>query len=179
MTTAGERPLAEVLASIGLPVPELTDEQWAARDAACIADRDRQAAREHERQLRERVELLRVAGHSERALRTIMRPDLDMTLPAIARMRAWDPSERNILVLSGPVGTGKSIAATWWAAQQPRTPACVTAMTFARHSRYDCNRDDLLAAPALSAASSSTPKARSSPTSTSWSTPITARCARS
>jgi DNA replication protein DnaC len=78
-----------------------------------------------------------------------MRPDLDMTLPAIARMRAWDPSERNILVLSGPVGTGKSIAATWWAAQQPRTPACVTAMTFARHSRYDCNRDDLLAAPAL------------------------------
>jgi DNA replication protein DnaC len=149
MTTAGERHIAEVLASLDVPVPQLTDEQWAAREAACTAARDREAAREHERQLRERIELLRAAGHSERALHTIQRPDLDMTLPALARMRTWDPTERNILVLAGPVGTGKSIAATWWAAQQPRTPACVAAMTFARHSRYDCNRDDLLAAPAL------------------------------
>ena len=36
-------------------------------------------------------------------------------------------------------------AACWRVA----TPACVTAMTFARHSRYDHNRDDLLAAPSL------------------------------
>jgi DNA replication protein DnaC len=149
MTTTGERPLSEVLASLDIPIPALTEEQWAARDAACIAERDREAAREQERQLHERIELLRAAGHSERALCAIQRSDLDMSLPAIARMRTWDPTEKSILVLAGPVGAGKSIAATWWATQQPRTPACVTAMTFARHSRYDCNRDDLLAAPAL------------------------------
>jgi DNA replication protein DnaC len=150
MTTTGGRHLAEVIASsIDLPMPELTDEQWAVRDAACVAERDRAATRDRERQLRERLDLLRAAGHSERALRAILRPDLDLALPTIARMRTWDPTEKNILVLAGPVGTGKTLAATWWAAQQPRAPACVTAMTFARNSRYDCNREDLLAAPAL------------------------------
>jgi DNA replication protein DnaC len=47
------------------------------------------------------------------------------------------------------VGTGKSVAATWWAAQQSYTPVYVTAMAFARQSRYDSRRDELLAAPAL------------------------------
>jgi DNA replication protein DnaC len=152
MTTDGGKPLADVLSSLDIPVPALSEEQWAARDATCAAAREREAARDRERGVRERIESLRAAGHSERALLTIQRPDLDLTSPALAHMRTWDPTgptEKNILVLSGPVGTGKSVAVTWWAAQQGRTPVCVTAMTFARQSRYDSRRDDLLTAPAL------------------------------
>jgi DNA replication protein DnaC len=37
------------------------------------------------------------------------------TVPAVQALAAWDYTRRNIAVLSGPVGCGKTVAATWWA----------------------------------------------------------------
>lgn len=55
---------------------------------------------------------------------------------SIAFMRAWDPTERCIVVLSGPNGVGKTVAATWWALRAPVAPMFVRASTYARAPRY-------------------------------------------
>lgn len=80
------------------------------------------------------------------------------TTPAIAAMRAWATDRsRCILVASGPPGTGKTtIAALWcWERMQQNgdnsraLPHWFTAAEFARSSRYDKERGELIGVPAL------------------------------
>ena len=149
MTKLVGEDVAEVLRSLGITGPTLSDREWEKRDVVCAERRRIEAGHDRERQLRERYQVLHAAGHPERALRLVYSSDLDTSLPAIAHVRSWDPDRTNILVLAGSVGAGKSVAATWWAAQQSYVPVYVTAMAFARQSRYDARRDELLAAPAL------------------------------
>lgn len=53
-------------------------------------------------------------------------------------VRAWSRVNRDgILVLAGPKGTGKTVAATVWALEQSFQPVFMRAAAFASSSRYD------------------------------------------
>lgn len=66
----------------------------------------------------------------------------DDSTAAIRRVCSWTPETESILVLSGAPGCGKTVAATWWASKQRRTPRFVRATTFAASSRYDRDTRD-------------------------------------
>lgn len=59
--------------------------------------------------------------------------------PLIKRVSDWKASNTDggILVLSGPAGVGKTVAACWWANQCDRLPTFMRASEFATISRYD------------------------------------------
>jgi DNA replication protein DnaC len=66
------------------------------------------------------------------------------------RVREWSPSAEGILVLSGPPGCGKTVAATWWALNGKHAPRFVRATAFATASRYQNDeRDSWLAGRSL------------------------------
>jgi DNA replication protein DnaC len=60
--------------------------------------------------------------------------------PLIKRVSGWYEQHRKaggLLVLSGPAGVGKTVAACWWANRHPRMPVFMRAAEFAASSRYD------------------------------------------
>jgi DNA replication protein DnaC len=59
--------------------------------------------------------------------------------PLIKRVADWKEKQRDggILVLSGPAGVGKTVAACWWANGFDRVPMFMRASEFATTSRYD------------------------------------------
>jgi DNA replication protein DnaC len=133
---------------IAYSVPDLTEEQWAARDAE-IAKRDAEQAAEIERSKAntKRREFFR-RGFTVRALEAAQ--TADESKPAIARVKAWDTNAESILVLSGPAGCGKTVAATWWAWNRASYVSFVRSTTFASSSRYNNEtRDSWFAAPAF------------------------------
>jgi hypothetical protein len=85
--------------------------------AATCPERDtpacprRIAAFELERQVDNRRERLRAAGVPERAATLVTSPKLDDSIVAFKLVRAWLTSGQQHLVLCGPVGVGKSVAA--------------------------------------------------------------------
>lgn len=113
-----------------------TDEQWAEHDAKVAANiaHEREAA----------VAPLFVVpawgerGWPRRALEAAA--VADESRQAVQRIRAWDPGDKSVLVLSGEPGCGKTVAATWWATHSPRynrVARFIRATTFATSSRYD------------------------------------------
>ena len=132
---------------VDIPMPAITDEQWTAREAEMAAAAQAKARAEAER----RPAMLRAAGFPRRAVDWAFRAD--ETAAAITRVRAWDPRAESVLVIAGSRGCGKTVAATWWAAQRIEhhpVPVFMRAATFAASSRYDrSSRDLLLDAPAL------------------------------
>jgi DNA replication protein DnaC len=134
-------PSADALAEVLSLVPELTDEEWAARDAAVAAAR----AKEIAAQADARVGELEEYGFPLLALSEI-RAGIDLAAPAIARLRNTTGS--GIVVLSGPHGCGKTLAATWWAAQRRDRVRFLRASEFATSSRYEREaRTDLFSSP--------------------------------
>ncbi len=68
----------------------------------------------------------------------------DVTDPAIVAVAKWNDENQNggILVLSGPVGSGKTVAAVWLALRLPRLPIFVRASELAVASRYGGERNE-------------------------------------
>lgn len=88
---------------------------------------------------------------SPRHARLVLDGGVDETAAAIVALKAWTGT---LAVLAGKPGTGKSTAAAWWSWHRAqwdpsRLPRWITAAAFARSSRYDESRDELLQARAL------------------------------
>jgi DNA replication protein DnaC len=131
-----------------IPWPEFTEEQWAAHDAEIAAKRRAERDAEEYTRARRKQDALMDAGFPRRAIDCALAADANT--PAISRVRTWRSTRACVLVLAGPKGIGKTVAATWWALQQACTPAFVRATTFAASSRYDRDdRERWLGAPAL------------------------------
>lgn len=97
------------------------------------------------------------AGWPELAIRNALSPEVDMTGPTFAAARqfvdTFETDEHWFLILGGKIGVGKTTAAAWVAARLWSRYRIlfrfVTAAAFARSSKYDDARNDLLAADAL------------------------------
>jgi DNA replication protein DnaC len=61
----------------------------------------------------------------------------DLSKPAIVALGGWDSDNRNVVVLSGSVGVGKTVAAARWCMERSQRIRFVRATTFAASSRYD------------------------------------------
>lgn len=90
---------------------------------------------------RTRQESLDQLGWPRRALEVAERADT--TNSAIAKLAGWDFERRNVAVLSGPRGTGKTAGAAWWALGRKERIRFGRAATFARTSRYDAEQASL------------------------------------
>ena len=125
-----------------------TDEQWAEHDQKIADQKAREVAEAETRRIQGKFRDLEKAGFPLRALRSA--ESADEKRSAVARVASWKCEDKSILVLSGPAGCGKTVAAAWWAIRQSKTPAFVRASTFAASSRYDREtRDAWFDAPAL------------------------------
>lgn len=137
-----EASLADLAPEVLKLVPQLSDEEWARRDAEIAAER---AAVELRDRSKGRLEALLEYGFPRRAVE-IVRAGV-ASEPAIERLRSHVTASQ-ILVVSGPKGIGKTVAATWWAAQRRDRVGFVRASSFASSSRYDREaRADMLAHP--------------------------------
>lgn len=115
-------------------VPQLSDEEWAARETRIAAEKERLRAADDARTERVRGPLPpEMPDWPSRLLEAL--PTARETAPAIAALASWRHTERCIAVLSGSVGCGKTLAAAWWAKRHGRV-GFVRASTFARVSRY-------------------------------------------
>lgn len=125
---------------VTLSVPNLTEAEWAARDAE-IAKRhaDDEAAKDAARAAARRRDFC-AHGFTIRALEAAQAAD--ETKPAVARVRSWDHAAESILVLSGPAGCGKTVAATWWAWNRAPWASFIRSTTFAASSRYNNEKRD-------------------------------------
>lgn len=134
--------LGEIAPDVLKLVPQLSDDEWSARDAEVAAER---AAFEIKTQAKDRLEALLELGFPRRAVE-VVRAGVAAE-PAIDRLRVH-VSTSEILVVSGPKGCGKTVGATWWAAHRRDRVRFVRASSFAASSRYDSEaRADLLAHP--------------------------------
>lgn len=134
--------LGELAPDVLKLVPQLSDEEWQARDAQVAADR---AAFESKTQAQVRLDALVALGFPRRAVDVVragVAPE-----PAIGRLRGLIATSE-ILVISGQKGSGKTVGATWWAAQRRDRVHFVRASAFASSSRYDRDsRAEMLAHP--------------------------------
>lgn len=136
MTTENRKlhavPARAAIADLLPLLPNLTDDEWLRRDAEVAAARVRLSdGSARPTRFDHMVEL----GFPRRAV-GIVRAGADLVHPAIGRLRGYVASAE-ILVLSGPKGCGKTVAATWWAAQRRDRVRFLRASTFAASSRYD------------------------------------------
>lgn len=127
-----------------------TDEQWAEHDAKVAAKREEESRhREYVARPGEIRQRYLEAGWPVRAFDAAL--EADELKPAVAKIATWNCAEENVLVLSGPPGCGKTVAACWWARKRSDWPAqFLRATTFAASSRYDREtRDSWFGASAL------------------------------
>lgn len=131
------KPISEIVSFV---VPSLSEAEWAARDAE-IAKRhaEEESAREAAKIAARRRDFFE-RGFTVRALEAAQ--SADEAKPAISRVKAWDTNAESILVLSGPAGCGKTVAATWWAWNRAPWAAFVRSTTFAASSRYNNEKRD-------------------------------------
>lgn len=116
-------------------VPELSDEEWNARDAEIQRKRQAEGSETAADVQRLRMNEFRERGFPLRALEAAAKADEARS--AVARAAKWDPSEDSMLVLSGPAGCGKTVAAVWWAWTRAPRPLFLRSTTLAASSRYD------------------------------------------
>lgn len=135
-------PLADLASDVLKLVPQLSDEEWAARDAAVAAERSALDDKSGDR-----MGQLLAYGFPKRAVKSIQRGITPV--PAITRLRDAVGDDLGVCVLSGPKGSGKTVGATWWAAQRRGRVGFIRASTFATTSRYQDReaRAELLAHP--------------------------------
>lgn len=131
-------------------VPQLSEDEWIARDAAVAAERNRQTEASKGAAAAAKRAELEAAGFPLRALRVAEVAEKNET---IARIETWDRAlasgGRCVLVLAGAPGCGKTVSATRWALGRARVPRFLRAASFAAQSRYDDAKRDLLASPAI------------------------------
>jgi len=139
--------VGEVLSRAMANAPALDDDAaWAARDAEIQAARDRATAdAERDRLGKRAAAFVHDHGFPERAAMLALAPD--KTKPVEAAL-AWAPTpSKNILVLSGDQGIGKTVAACALALRSKfQTWRYVRAPTFQATSRFDrASREDFTA----------------------------------
>lgn len=124
------------------------DPEWLEHQARHEFDRRTESMRERARERRALYEHTLPRRAFEAALTA------DERAPAIVAIRDWDDSDDggSILLLTGGVGCGKTVAAAWWcwfvvASHTP--PTWITAAAFARLSRYSDERAALVKATEL------------------------------
>jgi DNA replication protein DnaC len=115
----------------------------AARSAEAWAALDEEHERAIERWsswrgLTERYHEARDLGFPRRALDEAATADIRK--PAVAAIGGLNLATKNIVLLTGRIGCGKTVAATWWMLHNQRM-RYVTAPAFARSSRYGEQRD--------------------------------------
>lgn len=143
-------------------LPPLDDlEAWAEHDRQVLEARGAGAAEERLRATERRARLLIAEGFPDRAMSTALQvllarargadlppppaapPAADVVLPpcnsvALALARRWVRAKRNILVISGPPGVGKTVAACAIAlAAQRERWSFIRSTAFAASSRYE------------------------------------------
>jgi hypothetical protein len=117
-------------------IPKLTEEQWAENDRRIAEERAR-----HDDFLPAYQKLQALQGQRLTQEGWPSRPEQaarnpDMTTPAIIALSSWNSEAKSVAVLSGPPGTGKTVAAAWWRAKNYGMNF-LRASTFAATSRYD------------------------------------------
>jgi DNA replication protein DnaC len=129
--TLGEA-VAELLSNVKLP--ERSEAEWAKLEQR--AARDRQAPIASYLASRPaRAEQLADLDWPERSIESAVRADEKRE--AIAKLGAWNVMDKNVVVLSGQPGCGKTVAAAWWSLRRPERVRFMRATTFAAASRYD------------------------------------------
>jgi len=126
-------PLAEAFPS--LEIPQLSEEEWAERDAKIAAEKAKTLDAAAIASLKAHDAELQAAGFPRRAIEKAR--GADETRPGIVRLKNWSTDDDSCVVLSGTHGCGKTVAATWWAIRRRPIPMFVRASTFAASSRYD------------------------------------------
>ncbi len=86
---------------------------------------------------RRRESVRRNAPREGWPLRALESADVHTNTDAVQKAMAWDYSARNVAVLSGPPGTGKTVAAATWMLHTTWDMQFVRSATFAASSRYD------------------------------------------
>lgn len=140
--------ISEFMRSFGFQ--DLTDEEWARRDAEIEAARklEDEKPENKARILAEKKAWFTDRDWPVRAIEAAI--EADTTKAAVMRIAAWDPEVENVLVLSGPAGCGKTVAAAWWGWTSKYSPRFLRSTSFAAASRYDSEkRDQWLGARAL------------------------------
>jgi hypothetical protein len=135
---------AEFMAALTRHLPHPDDAAgWAAREAA---DRDKLAAEARHRaaaELERRARYLRTSGIDWPARLVDDALAADPQRPLMLRVAQFGappraPGSRNVLVLEGGVGAGKSTAGTWWAMRfGGSSPLYIRSATFEGEGRYD------------------------------------------
>jgi DNA replication protein DnaC len=137
--------IAPIMAIVPKSIADMTDEEWVEHDARVAADI---ANRQSSGLAKRKADELAKAGFPRRAIDKL--DNIERSRALIARMTTWDPKVENVLVMAGTRGSGKTVAATWWASRRDHVPTFVRASTFAASSRYDRDeRSTWLAAGAL------------------------------
>lgn len=137
--------IAPIMALVPKSIADMTDEEWAEHDARVASDI---AHRQSSGAVKRKADELAIAGFPRRAINRLA--SVDQSRALIARVNSWDPGAESVLVIAGTRGSGKTLAATWWASRREHAPIFVRASTFAASSRYDREgRDVWLSAGAL------------------------------
>jgi len=141
--------LVDALGAISSESAAWTDKQWEEHDAAVEASRRAAEQREALAARRGAVdEMIKSDGWPRRAIEAAL--DADESKTAIVKLRAIELSDRNVIVIGGAPGCGKTVGAAWWALRRRTTTKFVRASTFAAASRYDRKEREMwLKAPAL------------------------------
>lgn len=108
---------------------------WIERDRQIAELRAKQEAESTRAAATEHRDAVIAAGFKLREIEEAERAD--ESKPAIVAVKNWDPTQTNIIVLSGAAGVGKTVAAAYWALHRKRAPRFLTSAMFARSSRYD------------------------------------------
>ena len=143
------------LSTVGAAVDEfmahaehlLSSIDWDAQDARVAAERERDAQSVERDRMFARLGRMASAGFPERALEVARMADVNAAFTSAISDKLGDS---RVCALAGTVGSGKTVAATWWAlTQTDLAPAFVRATTFAASSRYQGERQDWLSAGVL------------------------------
>lgn len=127
---------ADTLAALELP--NLTEAEWAARDAGIQAELEAQEAAT--RATDEKLARVRVleGGAPERAVRDSFAEWFDVGAESVLALRDFHTDERGIRILAGGVGSGKTLAAIRWLAEHGGSrPVFLRVSEFETVSRYD------------------------------------------
>jgi DNA replication protein DnaC len=147
----GPARLGDLVEDVTAWLPKLTDAQWADRDAVVAEAKRRQEAADRQRDLRLRATMLRDCGFGAKARTGALaaagggdgdEPPLrtKATDHALAFVKAdfGRANGRNVLILAGGTGAGKTTAATLCALLSASdAPALIRAGELERRGRYD------------------------------------------
>jgi DNA replication protein DnaC len=142
--------VADTLADLAPLIGSVPPAEWAERERRAQLAEQQRIAREQEEERRKAIERMLAAGFPRRAVEAAANPDL---CEAVLQVRSWGAGERrrkSVLVLSGPTGCGKTVAAAVWAMEAHRGRCSfMRAASFAALSRYKTERRALLSHDAL------------------------------